>query len=92
MPGNLPPGATLDSFLTLSEAAEWLGQHPRVLVAKTKGRRPITPAFWENRRVVRFHPRTILAKLASDAGVSLEVVSASLAESLPKGAGPGGAP
>lgn len=91
MPGNLPPGATLDSFLTLAEAAQWLGQHPRVLVAKTKGRRPVIPAFWENRRVVRFHPRTILAKLAADAGVAPEVVAASLAESLPKPLSAGGA-
>lgn len=79
MAGNLPPGATLDSILTLEEAAEWLGQNPRVLLTKTKGRRPRIPAFWDNQRFVRFHPRTIIAKLAADAGVSPEVLAASLA-------------
>ena len=91
MTGNLPPGATLDSLLTLEEAAAWLRQHPRILVTKTKGRRPKIPAFWENQRVVRFHPRTILAKLAADAGVPSEVVAASLAETLPKPSDAGGA-
>jgi hypothetical protein len=42
------------------------------------GKRAKVPAFRFNDRNVRFHPRTVLAKLAADAGVSPEVIAASL--------------
>ena len=66
----------LDDLLTLDECAKWFGINKRDLAAKSKGRRPVIPGFWVNRKVVRFHPRTILAKLAGDSGVSPEVITA----------------
>lgn len=67
----------LDDLLTIEQAAQWLKLTPERLMAKTKGRTPQVPAFKINQRVIRFHPRTILAKLARDAGVSTETIAAS---------------
>jgi hypothetical protein len=50
------------------------------LRSKTQGRRPQIPAFRLNRQMVRFHPRTIISKLADDAGVKFEVIAASFGE------------
>jgi len=51
----------------------------RELLKKSKGgKRATIPGFWINERVVRFNPRTIIAKLADDAGVKPEVISAML--------------
>ena len=69
----------LDSMLDLETASKWLGISQERLLPKCKGRKPSIPAFWLNRRVVRFHPRTIISKLAADAGVAPEVIAASLA-------------
>jgi hypothetical protein len=68
----------LDALLSLDDAATWLGISAQRLRAKTIGRRPPVPAFRLNRRVMVFHPRTILAKMAADAGVSAEVIAASM--------------
>ena len=79
----------LDAMLTLEEAAPWLRLKPRELSAKSRGCKPAIPAFRLNQRVIRFHPRTIIAKLAHDAGVPLAVISASfslLQETAGKGA------
>lgn len=70
----------LDRWLTLQEAAEWLQMSPEKLSAHSKGRRARIPGVWINARVVRFHPRTVIAKLADEAGVSPEVISGSLTE------------
>ena len=67
----------LDDMLTTPQAALWLNMTERELLAKTKGRKPAIPGFWINRRVVRFHPRTIIAKMARDAGVDPETVALS---------------
>lgn len=69
----------LDDLLTAEECAGWLRLRKREILEKSKGRNPAIPGFWINQRVVRFHPRTILAKMAHDAGVSPEVIAASLA-------------
>ena len=74
----------LDAMLSLTEAAEWLGLHRRSLLKKVKGRKPIIPAFRLSRQEYRFHPRTIIAKLAADAGVDPEVIAASLGIGFPK--------
>lgn len=66
-------------MLRTDEAAKWLSMRPRDLLARSKGRNPKIPGFWINRKVVRFHPRTIIAKLAADAGVAPEVIAASFA-------------
>ena len=71
------PAPGLDDMLLLPEAAQWLRLNPRDLAAKTKGRNPTVPAFRLNQRVLRFHPRTIIAKMASDAGVPMETIAAS---------------
>ena len=68
----------LDDMLETPAAAKWLGLSVRELLTKSKGRKAKIPAMWLNRRVVRYHPRTIIAKLAVDAGVSPEVIAASL--------------
>jgi hypothetical protein len=66
----------LDQLLTLNEAARWLRMNERDLSARSQGRNPSIPGIWINKRVVRFHPRAVLAKFANDAGVALEVVAA----------------
>ena len=68
----------LDDMLKAPEAAKWLQMSTRELLAKAQGRRAAIPGFWLNDRVVRFHPRTIIARLAADSGVDPEVIAASL--------------
>jgi hypothetical protein len=65
----------LDEMLSLTEAAEWLGLHRRILLKKIKGRRPIIPAFKLSRREYRFNPRAIIVRLAIDAGVPREEIA-----------------
>ena len=74
----------LDAMLETPEAAQWLAMSERELLSKCKGRHAAIPGFWLNRRVVRFHPRTILAKLAADAGVKPEVIAASMNMDAPE--------
>jgi hypothetical protein len=66
----------LDDLLTLEECSEWIGLNKRDLSAKSKGRRAVIPGFWINRKVVRFHPRTVLAKLARESGVPESLIAA----------------
>ncbi len=65
-------------MLPTVEAAKWLNLKPRRLLADSKGKKAKIPGFWINERVVRYHPRTIIAKLAFDAGVPKEAIAASL--------------
>jgi hypothetical protein len=71
-----PAFTNLDSLLTLEEAAAIWRMEPRELSAKSKGRNPSIPGIWINKRVVRFHPRAMLAHAAASGGVKPEVVSA----------------
>ena len=58
---------------------KWLGITREVLInKKIKGRNPIIPPFRLGNREYKFHPRTIIAKLAKDAGVPFEVIATSL--------------
>lgn len=66
----------LDDMLKLEEASEWLRMNTDDLAARSKGRKPKIPGFWFNQRVVRFNPRTVIAKLAADAGVEPAVIAA----------------
>jgi hypothetical protein len=68
--------APLDALLTLEEAAALWRIQPEALSAKSKGRRAQIPGIWLNQRLVRFHPRMMLAKAAHDAGVPIEVIAA----------------
>ena len=67
----------LDEMLSLEEAAEWLGMSKAKLMDKCRGCRPKIPGFRINQRVVRFHPRSIIAKMAQDAGMSPELIASS---------------
>ncbi len=60
--------ASLDEILTLEECAAWLVLRPRDLLDKVRAGR--IPAIKLNKRVLRFHPRTVLLKL----GVPSEAV------------------
>ena len=71
------PTPALDALLIREDAAAWMGLTPRGLTKLSQGPRPAIPAFRINSAVVRFHPRTILAKMARDAGVPMETVAAS---------------
>ena len=71
-------------MLELPEAAKWLKMSEREVLAKSKGRSPKIAAYWLNRRVVRFHPRAIIAKMAKDNGAPLEFISAMLCEGAKK--------
>lgn len=66
----------LDVMLTLDEASEWLRMNSDNLAARSQGHKPKIPGFWFNERVVRFNPRTVIAKLAADAGVEPAVIAA----------------
>jgi hypothetical protein len=70
----------LDRILTLEECAEWLRMNRRALAKASKGRCAKIPGIWINERVVRFHPRTILAKRAADSGVSLDTIAAAFSK------------
>lgn len=74
------PPEFLDRVLLLSEAAAWLRMSERELAVKSRGgKKARIPGFWINQRVVRFHPRTVLAKMAADQGVPFEVIAAAFA-------------
>jgi len=62
-------------MLETPAAAKWLKMTPRQLLAGSRGKRAKIPAFWINKRVVRFHPRTIITKFAQDAGLPFELVA-----------------
>lgn len=72
-PGNLPPGATLDSFLTMEEWATWTHKHPRTaerylrdmkrkgcVLGNTRGQKPL------------IHVRTYLSTISSQFRKALE--------------------
>jgi len=67
----------LDSMLTLAEAAAWLQIPERTLEEQSRGLRPRIPAFRPTPKKVRFHPRSILAKLASGSGLPVGLIAAS---------------
>ena len=71
------PAPDLDDLLTTDEAAQWLKMSKRELLEKIKGRNPRIVCFGLNQRVLRFHPRTIISKMAADAGVKPETIAAS---------------
>lgn len=64
----------LDSLLTLAEASKWLGLSPTRLRRKTKGGAHAQIPSCKVGGRIKFHPRIVLAKLATDAGVKREVI------------------
>ncbi|MDB6017718.1 MAG: hypothetical protein JWR19_2207 [Pedosphaera sp.] len=67
----------LDDMLLPDEAAKWLRVTPRVLSEKSQGLKPEIPVFKSGQKVRRYHPRTIIAAMARNAGVPLETIAAS---------------
>jgi len=67
----------LDEMLTREQCAEWLGVTARYLAEDAMSGAPKIPAFKPSHKVVRYHPRTVLAKMAFDAGVPLQIIAAS---------------
>jgi hypothetical protein len=63
-------------MMETSEAAKWLKINPHQLLNDSKGKDAKIPGFWLSERIIRFHPRTIIAKLAHDAGLPPEVIAA----------------
>ena len=55
-PGNLPDGCTLDSMLTLDQAAVWLQWRPATLKRKAR----TLPGISGVKHQRRMHPRTYL--------------------------------
>jgi hypothetical protein len=53
-----------------------MGIPRRTVLEKSKGRRPAIPVFRLG-KIFKYHPRTIIAKLAQDAGVNPELIAAS---------------
>lgn len=74
----IPPAPRLDDLLTMEQMAAWWQLDVHAIAPKCKGPRARIPAFWLNQRVVRFHPRTIIAKLASERGLSDGLIAAML--------------
>jgi hypothetical protein len=69
---------SLDAIIDADECASWLRISRRELLAKTRGKHASIPCFKIGQRTPRFHPRTVVAALASRAGVKPEVIAASL--------------
>ncbi len=61
----------LDAMLNKEQCAEWFGINTRQLAAMN------LPAFRPSHKVVRYHPRTIIAVLARRAGVPMDTIQAS---------------
>jgi len=74
------PKIQLDELFDLPTAAKWLKLSEREVLAKSKGRSPKIAAYWINSRVVRWHPRAVLAKMAKDNGLPAELISSMFGE------------
>jgi hypothetical protein len=63
----------LDEMLDREQCAAWLGVTERWLIENADKIVPFRPSH----KSVFYHPRTILAKMAFDAGVPLQIIAAS---------------
>lgn len=66
----------LDRIVDATEMAMILKMRKRELLEHCKGRNPKIPAIRFNEKVLRFHVRSVLAKMAVDSGLSVELVGA----------------
>jgi len=62
---------TPSEFMSLEQAAQWLGKTPEWVAKNSKGRGAPIPATWINDRVVYFHRETILSAFAKRAGLTI---------------------
>lgn len=69
-PGNLPPGATVDSFLTVKEWATWMRIAPSTAEKRARilRRHGVIPS----RGIPKIHVRTYLSHLGSKFKKALE--------------------
>lgn len=74
------PSPNLDDLLNVEDASRWLGLSEREVLEKSKGRSPKILGYWINQRVVRFHPRAVLAKMAKDNGAPAEFIASMFGE------------
>jgi hypothetical protein len=70
----------LDEMLTPARAAKWLGISQRNL--GEKNRKGVIPAIRLGHKTIRYHPRTVITKLALDAGTSPKVIAAMFAQPI----------
>ena len=63
----------LDEMLTRQQCASWLGVEEEWLKRNTDKIVPFKPGH----KTALYHPRTILAKMAFDAGIPLQIIAAS---------------
>lgn len=77
----------LDQMMETDEAANWLKMNSNKLLDQSKGRGALIPGFWFGDRMVRYNPRTIIAKLAHDAGLPYHVVASMFHSTNPFGQG-----
>ena len=67
----------LDDILTPEECAAWLRISERDLRLKSQGFRAPIPAYRPGKKLTRYPPRMVLAKMAEDSGVKLTTIAAS---------------
>lgn len=79
------PAPELDSMLTREQAAQWLNISEEDLAGKSRGEKPKIPAFKPSKKMVRYHPRTIISVLARRAGVPTDLIAASFGITEQKG-------
>ncbi|HXT10982.1 MAG TPA: hypothetical protein VN873_05410 [Candidatus Angelobacter sp.] len=70
---NLKYVPRLDEMLTREQCAAWLQQSERWLWENEDKVVPFKPSH----KVILYHPRTVLARMAFDAGVPLQIIAAS---------------
>jgi hypothetical protein len=75
MPDEIP---FLDRMLTPDECAAWLKIKRREL--DEKRRKKQIPAIQLGHRTIRYHPRTVVASMALERGVSPKVIAAMFAD------------
>ncbi len=63
LPGNLPPGASLDSLLTVEQFAVWVGWSLATATRRVQDR--VVPGIVQATQSPKIHPRTFLAKQGS---------------------------
>lgn len=74
---SAPPFQSIDELISREKCAAWFGESERWVQENVKGFRP-------SHKCTVYHPRTILAKMAFDAGVPLQIIAASYGVVEPK--------
>jgi hypothetical protein len=70
----------LDDLINLEQVSAWLSISPQTVLQKSKGRNPEIPAVRIGARILRWHPRTLLAKWAIEGGLSDATVAVAFSQ------------